>query len=90
MTDGGLHRGVESSTDLVVTRERLRAEVDTRLTGVAFGSDADVCVDPGSFVKAAMRAVGKKSVNRSAVESVLGLGLEEDNVQSFLNHFLVC
>ena len=47
------------STELVVTRESLRAKIDTRLAGVAFGSDAYVCVDPGSLVKAAMRAVGR-------------------------------
>ena len=46
--------------ELVVAREHLRAEVDTRLARVAFGSDSDVCVDPGSLVKAAVRAVGKQ------------------------------
>lgn len=54
-----------SRTELVVTRECLRAKVDTRLAGVAFGSDSYVCVDPGSLVKAAMRAVGR---NVSKVE----------------------
>ena len=44
----------------MVAREDLRAEVDTGLAGVAFGSDADVCVDPGALVKASVRAVGKK------------------------------
>lgn len=43
----------------MVARECLRAEVDTGLTGVAFGSDSYICVDPGSLVKASMRAVGK-------------------------------
>jgi hypothetical protein len=52
--------GVELSTELVVTRERFRAEINTGLTGVAFGSDSDVCVDPGSLVEASMRAVGKE------------------------------
>jgi len=81
---------VESSTELVVTRECLRAEINTGLTGVAFGSDSYVCVDPGSLVKASMRAVGKKRVKCSAVEKLVGLGFEGDYLQGFLNRLLVC
>jgi hypothetical protein len=91
LSDSGLHRRVElSSTDLVVTRECLRAKIDTRLTGVAFGSDSYVCVDSGSLFKASMRAVGKKRVQCSAVESLFSLGFEGNNVQGFLNRLLIC
>lgn len=60
-SDSGSHRGGRVSTELVVARECLRAKVHTRLTGVAFGSDSYICMDPRSLVKASMRAVGKKT-----------------------------
>lgn len=75
----------------MVARERLRAEVDTRLAGVAFGSDSDVCVDPGSLVKAAVRAVGKQvSEKNSAVNNVFGVRVLEDRTITYKACSTIC
>ena len=89
MVDGGLHRRNGGAPELVVARERLRAEVDTRLTGVAFRGDSDVCVDPGALVEASVRAVGNKVPKVFSRQKFAGYRAGGDHSQGLLHHLLV-
>ena len=92
MSDGrpALRHGDEVSAELVVARERLRAEVDTRLTVAAFGSDSYVGMEPGSLVKASVRAVGRRKKGWQIVSrrTFVGLGVGERQLTRLLRSYL--